>query len=43
MARAGFRMLGIKQVMFLRVVPAEQPPGAAAAADAAHAGPTQPS
>jgi len=36
--RAGFRMLGIKQVMILRVVSAGQPPGAATAANAANAG-----
>jgi deazaflavin-dependent oxidoreductase (nitroreductase family) len=34
MERAGFRMLGIKQVMVLRVVSAEHLPGAAAAANA---------
>src|SRR6266571_710797 len=34
MNRAGFRMLGIKQVMILRVVSAEHLPGAAAAANA---------
>jgi hypothetical protein len=32
--RAGFRVLGIKQVMFLRVAPAAHLPGAAAAANA---------
>jgi deazaflavin-dependent oxidoreductase (nitroreductase family) len=32
--RVGFRVLGIKQVMFLRVAPAAQLPGAAAAANA---------
>jgi deazaflavin-dependent oxidoreductase (nitroreductase family) len=35
MNRAGFRMLGIKQVMTLRVVSAEHPPDGAAAANAA--------
>jgi hypothetical protein len=34
MDRAGFRMLGIKQVMILRVASAEHLPGAAAAANA---------
>jgi hypothetical protein len=34
MNRAGFRMLGIKQVMTLSVVSAEHLPGAAAAANA---------
>jgi deazaflavin-dependent oxidoreductase (nitroreductase family) len=34
MDRAGFRMLGIKQVMILRVVSAEHLPGAAADANA---------
>jgi deazaflavin-dependent oxidoreductase (nitroreductase family) len=34
MDRAGFRMLGIKQVMILRVVSAEHLPGPAAAANA---------
>jgi hypothetical protein len=38
MNRAGFRMLGIKQVMTLRVVPAEHQPRAAAAANAVNAG-----
>ena len=38
MDRAGFRMLGIKQVMYLRVVSAEHLPGAAADANAANAG-----
>jgi deazaflavin-dependent oxidoreductase (nitroreductase family) len=37
MERAGFRMLGIKQVMSLRVVSATHLPGAAAAASAASA------
>jgi deazaflavin-dependent oxidoreductase (nitroreductase family) len=36
--RAGFRMLGIKQVMVLRIAPAAPLPGAAAAANAANAG-----
>jgi hypothetical protein len=31
--RAGFRMLGIKQVMVLRVASAEHAPGTAAAAN----------
>jgi hypothetical protein len=35
--RAGFRMLGIKQVMVLRIAPAALPPGSAAA-NAANAG-----
>jgi len=34
MDRAGFRMLGIKQVMVLRVAPAKHAPGAAATANA---------
>jgi hypothetical protein len=34
MERAGFRILGIKQVMILRTVSAENQPGAAAAANA---------
>ena len=38
MDRAGFRMLGIKQVMILRVVSAEHQPRAAAATNAANAG-----
>ena len=38
MERAGFRMLGIKQVMILRTVPATHPPGAAAAVSASNAG-----
>jgi deazaflavin-dependent oxidoreductase (nitroreductase family) len=38
MDRAGFRMLGIKQVMILRVASAEPLPGAAATANAANAG-----
>src|SRR5262245_12820185 len=36
--RAGFRMLGIKQVIVLRIAPAAPLPGAAAAANAANAG-----
>jgi len=36
--RAGFRMLGIKQVMVLRVASAAHLPGAAAAANAANTG-----
>ena len=36
--RAGFRMLGIKQVMVLRIAPAAPLPGAAVAASAANAG-----
>jgi deazaflavin-dependent oxidoreductase (nitroreductase family) len=36
--RVGFRMLGIKQVMILRVVSAGHLPGAATAANAANAG-----
>ena len=36
--RAGFRMLGIKQVMILRVVSAGHLPGAATAANAANGG-----
>jgi len=36
--RAGFRMLGIKQVMLLRVASAAHLPGAAAAANAANTG-----
>ena len=36
--RAGFRMLGIKQVMVLRIASAAHLPGAAAAANAANAG-----
>jgi hypothetical protein len=38
MNRAGFRMLGIKQVMTLRVVSAEHQARAAAATNAANAG-----
>jgi deazaflavin-dependent oxidoreductase (nitroreductase family) len=38
MARAGFAILGIKQIMLLRVVSAEHPPGAAAAANTANTG-----
>jgi hypothetical protein len=38
MERAGFRVLGIKQVMILRVVSAEHQPRAAAATNAADAG-----
>jgi hypothetical protein len=36
--RAGFRVLGIKQVMTLRIVSAEHQPRAAAATNAADAG-----
>ena len=37
MERAGFRMLGIKQVMILRAAPAEQLPGATAVVSATNA------
>jgi hypothetical protein len=38
MERAGFRMLGIKQVMILRAAPAKHLPGATAPVSATNAG-----